>query len=271
MNKENDMNRIVSRAIAGLLFTSVSLGGYSYTVTEYELSGGLGAGWYNANSPTTQVTPFEQDINHVTGASSNIIYSVGLGRRIFTDTFHAKNTVLTGLLAQLNYYYGTSTVRGDVWAYGSPNLSNYTFSAPFSSSRLMLDLKPELFVYEKFTPYAIIGGGAAWSDLSYAEQPVAAAYAPGAVTLGTHTNVTVAYDLGVGIGRDLVNNFNLSIEYFYTSFGRVAPSLTASSTQTIDSTPRFPISSQNLLVRLNWKIGDKWDWNMKDLYNDVYK
>lgn len=217
-----------------------------------ELSGALGGSMYSANNAFIQVSSVERDLDQVSRTSSNMLYSVGLGYHAFSKQLE-KRHFLTGLLGQLNYYYSSSTVNGNVWAFQSPNSINYSFQAPMRTSRLMIDIKPEFFVYKGFTPYGVVGAGVAWSNMSYHESPFPDNSPLGAVSLQHHTNTTAAWDLGLGVSRPITENLNMSIEYLYTALGTLLPSVNATSQQTIVGAPGFSMQGQSVMARLSWR------------------
>lgn len=184
-------NRIYTQiscpVILGLCIATLSQNAQSHMLDGFEISGALGNSWYHSDDSTIQITFDERDANKVASSSSNLLYSAGIGRHLWTDALR-KNKVMTGLLVQANYYYGETSVKGNVWGYESPAVNNYTFRAPMSSSRLMLDIKPELFVYKGFTPYGIIGAGASWNKMSYSESLICGEADPiGVVGLQEHS------------------------------------------------------------------------------------
>lgn len=248
-------NKIISilSQTTGMFLSILSFNAQSTVLDGFELSAALGGSWYHADNTTMQITVDERDANKVSSSTSNLLYSAGIGRHVFNDALKARNT-LTGLLIQANYYYGVTTVKGNVWGYESPNVNNYTFRAPMSSSRLMLDFKPELFVYRGFTPYAIIGAGASWNKMSYSENANSDVDPASAVTLQDHSSVTVAYDLGAGISTNILDNASIALEYMYTALGDISPSINSRTQQPIVGAPSFSIAGQSVMLRLNWKM-----------------
>ena len=220
--------------------------------SHFELSGALGASWYQARNSHLQITAEERDTDVVSRATSSMLYSAGIGYRASSNAL-ARRSYLTGLLVQLNYYYGTSSIKGDAWQYESSDVINYTFKAPIKTSRLMLELRPDLFVYKGYTPYGIFGAGAAWSKMSYSESPIGSADPLGATLLQNAMNTTVAYDLGVGLSKSVTPNITVGIEYLYTALGTLSPSVNATSAQTIVAAPSFPTQNQSVIARLSWK------------------
>jgi|GEM_PF-3828602 len=214
----------------------------------------LGNSWFQTRNATLQITSDERDLAVVSQSTNNILYSAGMGYHAFSDQL-AQNKYFTDLLIQLNYYYSSSTVKGNVWAFESINCDNFLFKAPMRTSRLMLDLKPELFTYRGFNSYGIFGAGASWNKMSYTESAINGTDPIGAATLQGHSNVTVAYDLGVGINKPITKNIDASIEYLYTSLGNIEPSINSLTQQSIVRAPSFSMQSQSVLARLNWRGG----------------
>lgn len=217
----------------------------------WEVSLGVGPSWYHSDNGLMQVTTADLNTNDVSSVNTTALYRIGVGHPLF-DNYLSNQTYFNRFMVELNYYYVQSTINGSTLDFQSANANNYSFSAPFNSSRLMLDLKPNLITYHGVSSYAIVGGGAAWNQLSYSETARAAEFSAGVINLPNHTTQTLAYDLGVGIATHVMSNLRVSMEYLYTSLGNASPSSYSTTPQTILSSPTFSLVSNSLLFNLVW-------------------
>ena len=148
-----------------------------------------------------------------------------------------------------------ATVRGNVWQYQLPQFNNYSFRAPVTSTRLMIDAKPSLFTWHQISPYPILGIGLGINEISYQENVTGIGVAPNSAhSLSSKYNSNFVYDLGVGARLSLTANISASLEYLYTNLGKMSPSGTPTNNVALTSAPRFTIYNQAILFGLNWKI-----------------
>ncbi len=225
------------------------------TASPLDLSLAIGPQWLHAKTGYMNVTTTDQNADVISHASTNALYSIGLGYHPFQNQLSTRH-YLNDFVAQLNYYYTTGNITGQAWDYLSSNCNNQFFTAPVHSSRLALDFKPQLLTYKSLSPYVIAGIGAAWNKLSYVETPNGD-YAESSIHLGTHTNQNVMYDLGVGVSAQWHPHVAVSIEYLYTSLCNVAPSNQSQTAQSVVSPPSFALATNALLARVTWKFNDQ--------------
>jgi opacity protein-like surface antigen len=150
-------------------------------------------------------------VEHV---AANPSVKVGVGYHFFTQQL-ANRSFFNDLLVELNYYHAKGSMNGQVWLGGDPEFNYWTFRAPFSSTRLMLDVKPSLFTYQHISPYPIVGLGMAWTQLAFNETPVFQTAADqGAYTnLRSQLNRKINYDLGLGARYAVTDHLAVSLEY----------------------------------------------------------
>jgi len=205
-----------------------------------EISGAGGVNWLNTENTHLDITPYETDSLHVNNTSVDGAWKAGIGYYLFANH----------LLVELNVYGASNTVDGNVWQYELPQFSNYTFSAPISSTRLMLDFKPNLMTWNKLTPYLILGVGATWNTASYKEEANAGIDASSARSLSDNTQAQLAWDVGAGLSYALTERLSVTGEYVYAFLGEATPQ----SNDTVMAAPNFSYQIQSLLFGLSFRL-----------------
>lgn len=220
---------------------------------------GLGPSWFTANDTNLTLTNAygtEIDKLNVNNVSSTTMKTAGIGYHLFSDQL-ASNQYIKDLLAQVNFYRATGAVHGDVWQYQNPLGDTYYFRAPFTSSRLMLDIKPTLFnnAYH-IAAYPIVGVGMAWNKLSYNEIANASAPTENYTSLAEQTNRKFAYDLGIGVKYAITQHLNTSIEYINYRLGNTSSSeANAGGVNTsTSSAATFLMHSQSILFNIGYRF-----------------
>lgn len=184
-------------------------------------------------------------VNHI-GSSPD--WKIGVGY----DFPLSQKACFSDLLVELNYYWGSETPSGQRLQYQIPAFNNYSFEAPIQSSRLMLDFKPTLFNFNRFSFYPIIGGGVGWNKTSYQENALITGIPP-AYSLTSNT-VSFAYDLGLGTRVEVTQHLQASVEYLYTNLGNINLPNTAANGTVFGASPKFNLQTEMLLFGLNWKF-----------------
>jgi len=215
----------------------------------FDFSFAVGPMWTQANTAYMRVTPSDVNADVISHTSVNALYTFGIGYHVLSQA--TQRSYLNDLLLQLNYYYTTTNISGQAWDYLSSECNNQFYTAPLHSSRVVIDVKPQLFTYKSFSPYVLVGAGASWNNLKYTESPNGD-YAVSSISLGTHTNQNIIYDLGAGINMQWRPEFSFALEYLYTSLGNLAPGSYSQSAQQIVAPPLFKVATQALLARVSW-------------------
>lgn len=205
-----------------------------------EFSGAGGINWINTENTHLVISPVETDSNRITHTPSNGTWKLGVGYSLFLDH----------LLVELNVYKASNTVKGDVWQFEMPQFDNFRFTAPLSSTRLMLDFKPNLITWNKLTPYLILGTGVTWNTASYTEEADPGINPKGAQSLSEKTRTQLAWDVGAGVSYLLTDELSFSAEYVYAFLGEATPQ---ANTVIIDA-PNFSYQIQSLLFGLSLKF-----------------
>lgn len=219
-----------------------------------EISVAAGPNWTHANNTNLVVSPYETDSVRTNSVSNSALWKVGIGYHPFEKKLK-KRQFINDLLLELNLYRSTATVRGNVWQYQLPQFNNYSFRAPLTSTRLMLDVKPSLFKWHKISLYPILGIGVGMNDMSYHESVTGIGVDPNsAESLSRKTNTNFVYDLGVGVRVMLTTHLIASLEYLYTDLGKVSPNGSPANNVALTSAPSFTMYSQAILFGLNWKV-----------------
>lgn len=218
----------------------------------WDISIAAGPSWHQADNTTTSLyapgNQIEVDDNTVSSADNGTTYRIGVGYHAFAERLADRN-FLNDLLLQVNYYHDKTTIKGDVWQDGYAD--NFTFEAPLTSDRLMLDVKPTLFSIQNASYYTILGAGVAWNQISYSETALNADGGQ-ARTLDTATNRNFVYDLGLGVNMHVTTNAYVTLEYLYTTLGGNSPSTVGSAANAVAAAPNFVTHSQSALLGLGW-------------------
>jgi opacity protein-like surface antigen len=231
-------------------FASAPLGSFE----DVEVSVAVGPNWAHASSTQLVVSPYETDSVIVNKVSHHAAWKVGVGYDLFKNALQQRY-FFKDLLVELNFYGSTGTVKGNVWQYALPQFNNYIFKAPWTSRRLMLDVKPSLFMQSHISLYPILGLGSSWNSISYQESISSPGLNPNSrYILDKRTNNSFAYDLGVGARTDITPRLSASLEYIYTHLGHMTPAGTSNTPAVITSPPSFKISNQSLLLGLTAKF-----------------
>lgn len=219
-----------------------------------EISGAGGVSWLNTEDTHLKISAYETDKNTVNSTSVDGAWKFGLGYYLFDEALKHRS-YFNHMLLELNVYQTSSTIKGEVWQYELPQFNNYDYKAPLKSTRLMLDFKPSLITWGRFTPYLIVGVGAAWNKLSYNESSDDSGTSPSsALSLSDHTEAQLAWDLGAGFNLTLTEQLNLSVEYIYAFMGDSEPGSYSDSGIEISSPPVFSTQMQTVLLGLNYRF-----------------
>lgn len=227
---------ILIPALGFHVFVAAHAGGLSHV----EISGAGGVNWLNTANTQIGISSVETDSVRVNSTSADGAWKAGLGYFLLEDH----------LLVELNVYGVSSTVKGEVWQYQLPQFNNYRFSAPLSSTRLMLDFKPRPITWNQLTPYLILGAGASWNAASYDEKANNGIDPAGERSLAKHTQTQWAWDIGVGFDYAFTDRISLTTEYIYAFLGDAMPQ----EGSAIIAAPEFSYQVQSLLFGLSLKI-----------------
>jgi opacity protein-like surface antigen len=259
------MTKMTSALCAGLLFLSgTALASTSWSVDSFkdlifsnknlEFSAAVGPNWAHTPSTYLVVSPFETDSVLKNNISNSATWKLGVGYHFFADQLQQRS-FFNDFLVELNFYQSWATINGNVWQYQLPQFNNFTFKAPLTSYRLMLDVKPGLFTVSRISLYPILGIGNSWNDIAYNETVTGTGVPAGSnYLLGRSTNTNFAYDLGVGLRADITEHISASLEYLYSNLGNISPSSTSKNSNAIISAPTFDVYNQSLLLGISWKI-----------------
>ncbi|AHE66864.1 outer membrane protein [Legionella oakridgensis] len=198
------------------------------------------------------ISDYETDSLHNLHVARSSLWKGGVGYPILMERLQNRQ-LLNQLLLEVNVYYTSTTIYGDVWQYKLPQFNNYSFNAPFTSTRVMLEAKPNLFTYQYISPYAIFGVGMAWNDLTYRERVTGAGIDPlSYLPLQEKQNHKIAYDLGFGMQVKISNRLSVMLEYLYTYLGSVSASYARANDVALQTPPVFTFHSQNIMAGIRW-------------------
>lgn len=219
-----------------------------------EVSGAGGADWYQVPNTDVVISSVETDRDRINQISTHGAWKIGGGYYLFENTLKQRE-YFNHLLAELNVYQTSTTLRGDVWQFKLPQFNNYNFRAPVTSTRLMFDMKPNFLTWRKLSPYAILGIGATWNTVSYHETATGAGVSSAsALSLSNHTTAQLAWDVGAGFRRQVTEHLNFTAEYIYAFLGHGAPAHDPIHEVSLNAVPRFSLQAQSLLLGLSLKL-----------------
>lgn len=252
MHKRKKTSRIGSLLFFIATCTQAGTMGFSTGPRDnLELSIEGGVNWYHVPDAHLVISAYETDIDKINSAQAKAAWKIGAGYHFFDD-FLQDWHYLNRLLVELNFYQTWSTITGNVWQYESEEFNNYAFRSPVTSTRLMVDLKPQLFEWSNFSPYAIVGLGAAFNTLSYDENILAADIDPDSVlSLEKHTSAQVAADLGAGVRVAFTDYISATAEYIYAFLNHGSPAAGPTRGVLLASPPRFSLQSHNILIGIS--------------------
>ncbi|MDO8953800.1 MAG: outer membrane beta-barrel protein [Gammaproteobacteria bacterium] len=225
-------------------------------LSNVEISAAVGPNWVQANDTVTVIPiftpPDEIDSILTQHVSSTPVWKLGMGYHFFADSLSHRQ-FFNDLLVELNFYRSSETINGKVYQYQNPLYYTFNFSAPIRSTRLMLDAKPGLVSYDKMSFYPILGAGIAWNSSAYQETALPGT-ASSPLLLNANTKSSFAYDLGAGVRMDITPSLQVSLEYLYSNLGDIVMTVNPANDATLTSPPQFKLSSQTVMLGLNWKI-----------------
>jgi len=215
-----------------------------------EISGALGLNRYHVPDTDLVISPFETDRLKVNRRSTNAAWKAGAGYYFFEDRL-SQQRYLNHLLFEVNVYQTSTRLSADVWQFGLAQFNNYKVRAPITSTRLMLDIKPGLFSWQRISPYAILGAGTVWNTVSYQDTATGGGIDPAsALSLSKHTSNQAAWDLGAGFRVALTDDLSATAEYIYAFSGHGSPA----NGLNISTAPRFSLQTQSILLGFSLKL-----------------
>lgn len=236
-----------------LLFYSSILTAFPQNDFFKRLSFSIAAGpsWTQVKDTHLVISPYETDSLKSSHASANTTWKVGAGYQLCIS--QKQRSFLNTLLIELNFYHTPTTIKGDVWQYQLPQFNNYRFRAPITSNRLLLDLKPQLFSYQLFSLYAVLGAGVAFNTASYSEVVTGAGVDTTSYELlGKKTKTNATYELGAGISAEITKHLNIFVEYIYANLGNATSSSTPQNDTALMTAPTFAIHNQAVFFGFHW-------------------
>ena len=209
----------------------------------------------NSNVATVRINDVVlNEYNTTVRTNWNPIWGAGISYP-FNNVFGAPYSISAGVAG---YLANLGKIRGIEHPFangGSFDTLNYEFKT--NSKALMIESRLA-YTNNSWQPFVLLGVGSAWNNLNgYNEVPtVSKSSATPALPFTAHTNISFAYELGLGVQReiyyDVVNSisYSASLDYRYINFGK--GELGNSAIQT--SGNRLYVSSlttQGILLTLN--------------------
>lgn len=214
-----------------------------------EVSIAAGPNWMRTQrSSDVVVSPFETDSAKISQTNNNESWMLGMGYRFYDDQNVSR------LLCALNLYQIKGTLEGNVWQFGLPEFNNERFNVAFNSTRLMFDFKPNLFTWQRISPYFIVGVGAAWNSMSYNETPNEIdAFADAHLHLDRHALLQPVGEFGAGFGLLLTEHLSANVDYVYGFLGQALSAKQAKNGLLLIEAPHFSFQTQSLLFGLSFR------------------
>lgn len=167
------------------------------------------------------ISPFETDT--VTKGHHHTSFTPAAG--IAYNYVIAPNSqpILDSVTLALNYYYISTTHKGDVYQFENPLFDNFDYSMQLKSSRLMFDTEWNFqTVWGGIVIFGEAGAGAARNKVEYHDTPKPGIIG-GGLDLPSHTQNKFAWEAGAGIKVPVprMEKLLLSLRYLYTNLGTV--------------------------------------------------
>lgn len=201
------------------------------------------------------ISPYETDSVQVLNSSTTALWNIGIANHAFIQS-ETPRQYFNRLGVEVNVYATSGLMRGDVWQYQLPQFNNYTFRAPYQSTRFMLDFKPNLFDHPYASLFGILGIGVALNNLAYYEQITGAGITPNSnLWIPRRLRTNLGYDVGLGLNKKASERFDIFLEYLYAYLGKTTTSpIEEKNNVNYTSAPNFILTDQSLLFGVHWHL-----------------
>lgn len=237
--------------LMGITQQAYALSSLDYHQIEFSVAGG-GNGVSGQNTHLV-VSPYETDRLKITSVSSSPLWKVGAGYHFFANPQGA-NVDFHDLYVELNIYHNTQNIKGMTLQYTLPQFNNFIFSAPVTTTRLMLDFKPSIQIKHVVSLYPLVGLGVAWNDMAYHEIATIGSVPTAANSLRRRYISNFAYDIGAGIKLQFSTHLFAAVEYVYSRTSGIKPASPLPGAPSLTQLPVFALNEHSVLVGLNWKL-----------------
>lgn len=215
----------------------------------FEFTAGYGSAQLNTGSPTITIPnlgtiKLERHRSQVGDATVGVAYVFPLVDQPYSNYEIAW---LPTFSTQLNFHHISRNLVSEYRNRSNPNHHDYDLS--LNNNRVMIDFALTLFTLQRFSLYAIGGGGEAVTRVSYDQRPNPDVIGAN-IKLNNRNNNGFASELGGGATLNVNNNFSVSLQYLYTNFYNVR----TSQTGTLSGMPirlgstEFPFHAQEVFL-----------------------
>jgi opacity protein-like surface antigen len=175
--------------------------------------------------------------NHVSGGNS---LSTGTG---WPDDYYTTNSISNqpyGFLSAgytwdrqeqwlpnyslgLRYMYtSAATVSGHIDQYSLPQFRNYNFNYDVQLLVVLATLKADIYRWQNFMPYALLGAGiATYNTSNYSEQALSGVTPRVSPGFSSSAGNNFTYQFGIGVDYALRENLWVNVECDYADYGSI--------------------------------------------------
>ena len=152
----------------------------------------------------------------------NFTGGFGIAYGFLTGTGQGHNPV-NDFSVGVDFFSLITTLKGNVYQFGSPALSNFNYQIRLKSTRLMLDGQLNFHpITHWIIPFLTAGIGVSRISASYHDTPVASSgLSGGGISLPSNINWNMAFALGAGVKVPVSQKVQLSLSYLYTDLGPI--------------------------------------------------
>jgi opacity protein-like surface antigen len=193
-----------------------------------QVTGYGGVSYSYGYTDTSRVIPNEYIDNEVdtrtaNNNDANFMPGIGIAYDFLTGAAE-NNNFIHDFSVGLDWFYLNTSLKGQVYLYGDPDLNYYNYKLNFNSNRVMIDAQLNFRAIKKVTPFIQVGYGLARIQDSYSDEVSSSApsYVPNpGYAMLSKTNYNPAYTLGAGIQVPVSEHVTFSVRYLFTDLGSV--------------------------------------------------
>jgi opacity protein-like surface antigen len=215
----------------------------------------------NNNGINYPGTPVETDVLVDSEDSTNrFVPGIGVGYDFVLHPAKTGNYIIHDVSFALNYYHTSFSPSGDVYAYGSPSLDDYTYDMKVNSDRVMYDSEWNFHpMWGGAQLFAEAGIGAAYNTVKVSETAIPPVDPDSTTSLSKNGHTNLAYEFGGGIKVPLSQHLEASARYLYTNLGYAESentgTLGSGDSVDLDTPLKVNLRSQSCMVGLAYQFG----------------
>lgn len=157
-------------------------------------------------------------------------------------------------------YVADTTLSGYINQYSLPGFRNYNFSYDVQILNLMAVLKTDIYRWQRWRPYIIVGAGiASYGTSNYSESALSGVTPRVSPAFSVDSGNNFAYQLGLGIDYAIWGQFSVGLECDYFNFGTVSTGkgtnyATLTDTNYDNEALKNPLWATTLLLSVTYHI-----------------